>query len=233
MLTKRSPGATRLFARRVYLDLKQEIDTLTLPQEEYEAIQHRPGVLEYVSPRVMIMSTLVWLIPLVEEHLAARDIAREDARVLDAGARDGWTVALFEQLGFARAQGVELVDQLVDHATAQGRNVQKGDIQQLSGLEDGAFDLVFCRHTLEHTMDPRRALCELIRVARPGGLIYVALPLERQAHGKHTTAIPNLRLLGKLADGEPVEVIKLMRSADTGAIIPDADEALLLLRKSG
>lgn len=233
MLAKIRQSAPGLLARRAYLNLKQEIDTLTLPQDEYEAIQHRPGMLEYVNPRVMIMSTLVWLIPQVEAHFVSRGIAKGDARVLDAGARDGWTVSLLGQLGFPRAEGVELVDELVAHAKAQGRPVSKGDIQELDGLDDDSFDLTFCRHTLEHTMDPKRALSQLVRVTRPGGLIYIALPLEREAHGKHTTAIPNLRLLGRLADGEPVEIVKLQRSAVTGVIVPDADEALMLLRKAG
>lgn len=221
----------KLLARRLYLNLKSEIDTLSLPKDEYETAQYRPGMLEYVNPRVMIMSTLVWLVPHVDRNLEQRGIARDDARVFDAGARDGWTVALFEQLGFAQSEGVELVEPLVQHAQQQGRKVAKGDIQDLHDVGDDLYDLVFCRHTLEHTMDPRKALRELVRICRPGGLIYAALPLERKAHGKHTTAIPNLRLLKQLADDLPVVVEQLQFSCDTGRIVPDGDEALILLRK--
>lgn len=221
----------KLLARRLYLNLKSEIDTLTLPKDEYESGQYRPGMLEYVNPRVMIMSTLVWLVPFIDRNLEQRGIARDEFRVLDAGARDGWTVALFGQLGFAHTKGVELVDPLVQHAQQQGREVTKGDIQNLHEIENDTYDLVFCRHTLEHTMDPRKAMQELVRVCRPDGLIYVALPLERKAHGKHTTAIPNLRLFKQLADGLAVAVEELHYSSRTGRIIPDGDEALMLLRK--
>ncbi len=223
----------KLLARRIFLNLKTGIDTLSLPQDEYETGQYRPGTLEYVNPRVMIMSTLVWLLPHVDRNLAQRGVDRDEARVLDAGARDGWTVTLFEQLGFPQSEGVELVKPLVDHAQQQGRKVARGDIQDLADIGDDLFDLVFCRHTLEHTMDPRKAITELVRVCRPGGLIYIVLPLERQAHGKHTTAIPNLRLLRKLADGLPVAVEQLQFSSATGCIIPDGDEALMLLQKKG
>jgi len=151
---------------------------------------------------------------------------------------------MLEQLGFPLATGVELVGALVDHARSHGRKVIKGDIQNLE-LPNGHFDVVFCRHTLEHTMNPAKALSEslehtmnpakalseLIRVCAPGGLILVTLPIERSARGKHTTAIPNLRLLKRLARGQPVSVLFCMRSVSTGVIRPDGDEALLLLRK--
>ena len=140
---------------------------------------------------------------------------------------------LFQQLGFTSAEGVELVDELVEHAQQQGRKVTQADVQKLDGIDDNTFDLVFCRHTLEHTMDPGLALRQLVRVCAPEGLIYVSLPLERQAHGKHTTAIPNLRLLKQLAANEAADTVELRRSASTGYIIPDADEALLILRKRG
>lgn len=221
----------KLFLRRIYLSTKSKIDTLNLSDEEYKSIQHRPGVLEYINPRLMIMSTLVYLVPILQRELTRRGIKAENAKVLDAGARDGWTVALFQQLGFTSAEGVELVDELVEHAQQQGRKVTQGDVQKLDGIDANKFDLIFCRHTLEHTMDPALALRQLVRVCVPEGLIYVSLPLEREAHGKHTTAIPNLRLLKKLAGGEAVDIVELRRSSSTGYIIPDADEALMILRK--
>jgi SAM-dependent methyltransferase len=223
-------GFMRALARRLFLNLKNRIDTIQVPTSEYEALQHRPGALEYVHPRLMIMSTLLYLVPWVERMAHDRAIPRESVKVLDAGARDGWTVTLFQQLGFQDVTGVELVGALVDHARSQGRNVLKGDIQNLE-LPTGRFDLVFCRHTLEHTTDPAKAIAELIRVCSPGGLVMVTLPLERRARGKHTTAIPNLRLLKRLASAHPVSTVKAMRSASTGVIRPDGDEALLLLRK--
>ena len=81
--------AMRLFLRRLYLNTKSKVDTLSMPEDEYKSIQHRPGVLEYVNPRLMIMSTLVYLIPIFQRELERRGVDAANARVLDAGARDG------------------------------------------------------------------------------------------------------------------------------------------------
>lgn len=49
------------------------------------------------------------------------------------------------------------------------------DIQNLD-LDDGCFDVIMCSHILEH-VDDRRALAELFRVLRPGGMLYVMVPI--------------------------------------------------------
>jgi SAM-dependent methyltransferase len=41
---------------------------------------------------------------------------------------------------------------------------------------DGSFDLVTCQTVLIHVADPRAELTEMIRVARPGGLVAVCEP---------------------------------------------------------
>jgi ubiquinone/menaquinone biosynthesis C-methylase UbiE len=41
---------------------------------------------------------------------------------------------------------------------------------------DGAFDLVICNHVLEHVPDLDRALTELHRVLRPGGVAVLQTP---------------------------------------------------------
>ncbi len=43
-------------------------------------------------------------------------------------------------------------------------------------FEDGAFDLVFCNHTLEHIVPYQACISEMLRVTRPGGLLYLAFP---------------------------------------------------------
>ncbi|MBZ9967645.1 class I SAM-dependent methyltransferase [Mesorhizobium sp. BR1-1-2] len=216
----------RNIARRLYLGTRRNIDTRPMAADDYLKVQYRGDKLEYVLPRVKIISTVQYLIRFLEGR-------RPPSSILDAGARDGWTVSLFNQLGLDNVTGVELIEPLVAHAKANGRNVVQGDLHELP-FADGSFGLVFCRHTLEHTMDPKKAMRELARVCEPGGIIFITLPIERNARGKHTVAIPNLRLLKQLAldaAGQRIDILKIARSAETRVIIPDGDEALLILRK--
>lgn len=53
----------------------------------------------------------------------------------------------------------------------------KLDIQELA-FEDSSFDFILCSHVLEHIPDDRRAMAELRRVLRPGGVALVAVPLR-------------------------------------------------------
>lgn len=49
-----------------------------------------------------------------------------------------------------------------------------------TGLETGAFDVVFSLFVLEHTVWPNRFLDEMLRLTRPGGLLFVCCPEYRR-----------------------------------------------------
>ena len=49
------------------------------------------------------------------------------------------------------------------------------DIQAID-RPDMAYDIVICSHVLEHVGDDRAALHELLRIAKPDGLLYLAFP---------------------------------------------------------
>jgi SAM-dependent methyltransferase len=55
------------------------------------------------------------------------------------------------------------------------------DIRSL-GFKDSVFDAVVCNAILEHVDDPQKALSELFRVLRPGGKIWVEVPLNQPYH---------------------------------------------------
>jgi SAM-dependent methyltransferase len=46
---------------------------------------------------------------------------------------------------------------------------------------DGAFDVVFCNHVLEHVPDDGRALAELRRILAPDGVLVIGVPNEGAA----------------------------------------------------
>lgn len=52
----------------------------------------------------------------------------------------------------------------------------QADLRQLP-FDDGSYDFVYASHVLEHVDDDRRALAEIARVLRPGGVAILPVPI--------------------------------------------------------
>lgn len=101
-------------------------------------------------------------------------------RILDAGSGPGvTTVAMARRYPLAEIVGIDVEP----HALAFAR-VLTADTPRCSFVEspmeeydwgDG-FDLVQCRMVIEHVYDPPKAIAQLSRMLRPGGLAYVEFP---------------------------------------------------------
>ena len=97
--------------------------------------------------------------------------------LLDCGCGPGAiTFGLAEAVAPGRVVGVDIEPTMVEQATRLAadsgiKNVEftEGDIYDLP-FEDGEFDIVFSHSVTEHLSDPVRALRELRRVVKPGGL---------------------------------------------------------------
>lgn len=86
----------------------------------------------------------------------------------------------------------------------------KADILDLP-FEDGSFDIVFCNHVLEHIEDDSKAISELYRVMKPGGMGIFQIPqdlnLEKsyedyniitaEERAKHFGQYDHVRIYGK------------------------------------
>ena len=55
----------------------------------------------------------------------------------------------------------------------------KADICNLP-FEDNMYDVILCNHVLEHISDDRKAMQELFRVLKPGGMAILQVPQELQ-----------------------------------------------------
>jgi SAM-dependent methyltransferase len=49
-------------------------------------------------------------------------------------------------------------------------------------IREGSFDCVFCTGTLEHVCDPRKAVQELLRILKPGGIVHIDVPFIQGYH---------------------------------------------------
>jgi ubiquinone/menaquinone biosynthesis C-methylase UbiE len=120
----------------------------------------------------------------VEKDLAAarsREPHLQLKRALDFGCGAGrLTLALGRH--FERATGVDISEKMVALAREHSADPRVEFVHNvrpdLAVFEDGAFDFVYSRITLQHIAPQytRRYLREFVRILRPGGLMSVQIP---------------------------------------------------------
>jgi len=102
---------------------------------------------------------------------------------LDAGAGTGvCTLALAERARAAigldlSGRSLQAARQLASKAGCTNTAFSQGDVQRLP-FSDQTFDLVYSWGVVDHTVNPRRTMAELVRVLRPGGFLIVAVYLK-------------------------------------------------------
>lgn len=104
-----------------------------------------------------------------------RDESLEGRRVLEVGCGTGRFSTGLRDRG-ARLTVLDIGKRLVrDVAAAVGVPGVVGDACRLP-FEDESFDAVVSSECVEHTPDPCRAVAEMCRVVRPGGLVCLTTP---------------------------------------------------------
>ncbi|WP_439625393.1 class I SAM-dependent methyltransferase [Gemmata sp.] len=94
--------------------------------------------------------------------------------VLDVGCGNGWSSHWFAEQGLD-ATGVDLNPRAFEPAVRADLRFVEGNATRLP-FPDGTFDAVAAHACLEHISNPEGALREMIRVARPGGVVCVVGP---------------------------------------------------------
>jgi SAM-dependent methyltransferase len=107
-----------------------------------------------------------------------RDQVRPDSRILDCGCGPGSvTVGLAQWAPDGQTIGIDLGAEQLDGARALARDLGAGNVTFRQGnifdlpFEDNSFDIVFSQTVLFHVPNPQKALAEIKRVLRPGGLV--------------------------------------------------------------
>lgn len=82
-----------------------------------------------------------------------------------------------EQLGLNVGAGLsKLHPRIVNVDVEAGVEIQCQSSAMALPFRDGSFDVVITQETLEHVADPFKAMDEMVRVLRSGGVLYCQLP---------------------------------------------------------
>ncbi len=145
------------------------------------------------------------------------------ARVLDVGCGQGVALKRFLSRDL-RPIGIALNPTDVAACVAQGYDVRQMD-QSFLDFEDAAFDLVWCRHCLEHSVFPYFTLDGFRRVLAPGGCLYVEVPApgtasRHETNGNHYSVL-GVDMLGSLIVRSGFEVLDTLTMAFENALGQD------------
>ncbi|MDD4938554.1 MAG: class I SAM-dependent methyltransferase [Candidatus Omnitrophica bacterium] len=97
-------------------------------------------------------------------------------KALDAGFGSGDILCSLSRKG-ADCWGTEIARNAISALSSRCPtfNILESRISSLP-FEDNFFDLLVCSHVLEHESDEKAAMKEMIRVLKPGGLLFLGVP---------------------------------------------------------
>ncbi len=140
----------------------------TLYSEAYfESPDPACGYPVYRSDRAAVRDKAERLLPAVERH-------GRKGRLLDLGCAYGFIMEVARERGWEVA-GIEPAEAVAASAASRLGAPVATDLFG-AGLPGESFDAVLVWDVIEHLPDPRRALDEVARVLRPGGVLSVVTP---------------------------------------------------------
>ncbi len=146
------------------------------------------------TPRIVCPACLAY-----DRHRAfSLYVSRRDNRVLQT---DGITLHIAPETYVAaivrknNAQRYLVSDLETEKLQDANGTAFQADMQRMP-LPDNCVDTVICFHVLEHIAEDRRAVSELVRMLKPGGVAYIMVPINTALEKSHYFGSPNADIFG-------------------------------------
>ena len=138
---------------------------------DYDALYHTPAGQYFMNRKIDTMLKLAAF--------------PQGSHLLEVGCASGVYTFALARLGF-QMTGLDLSPECVRIGTQKAErvglphiNFTVGDAEALSQIEDNTFDGVISFSVLRYVPDPAKAIREIYRVLRPGGMAVVDFPNKR------------------------------------------------------
>ena len=99
----------------------------------------------------------------------------ESNRILDIGCGRGYGMQKFSELACSDVAGLTLSKEDAKEARKRGFDVIEEDMS-FQSAKDNTYDVLFARHSLEHSPYPLLTLLEFYRILNEDGLAYIEMP---------------------------------------------------------
>ncbi len=138
--------------------------------EEMEEMEHR--AFEYLSKQ----NYKRWILPIVDT--ITKNYNAKDAKILDIGSGPGLLVKMLaEKSNKFEMVGLDISEEALSLARKNTTGLENVTFRQgrASNLPfpDKTFDIVISKDSLHHFENAKKAIKEMARVAKPGGLLYI------------------------------------------------------------
>lgn len=117
-----------------------------------------------------------------------------NSTIMDLGCGPGYFLDAMAAAGYTNLVGTTLSPQDREQCQSNGHRIMEMDISFLD-VPDGSVDLIFSRHSLEHSPFPFITLLEYHRALAPGALLYVEVPTPEDSR-KHEFNPNHYSILG-------------------------------------
>ena len=114
-------------------------------------------------------------------------------RILDAGCGTGGLLDVLATWPEVEVTGIDFADQALSFCRQRGHRRLAGSDLTMLPFRSDTFDVVTALDVLEHVANDARALEEIFRVLRPGGILIASVPAYQFLWGPHDEALHHFR----------------------------------------
>lgn len=114
-------------------------------------------------------------------------------RILDAGCGTGGMLDLYGGWPDVEATGLDFSPDALAFSRGRGHRRLVGADLMLLPFRSSSFDVVSALDVIEHVPEDRRAVEEISRVLRPGGILIASVPAYQFLWGPHDEALHHYR----------------------------------------
>ncbi|MBD1835584.1 class I SAM-dependent methyltransferase [Cyanobacteria bacterium FACHB-472] len=192
------------------LHLRQKLGKFSHDYEKYLNAQLRRSLGKKYNPLQMHAKLIVDKIAELNEL--------SQSRVLCIGCRNTAEINYFRSKGAEKVVGIDLFSSSPD--------ITIMDMHKMT-FPDNHFDIIYSAHSLEHSYDVHKVVNEIIRVARPGAIVAVEVPVQYKISSTDLVDFGNLENLHAIF--EP-HISQVLWCEQQSALSPKNEQGTAIIR---